>query len=103
MTDLIKIYNELPEKEQKKLCREYKKWLKEILDWWLIHHHILTANNHGMGMKPDDIWIIPARDQKHHNLYHGIREDGKNPIPLEEQLEFLETLHWQFMSDKGII
>ena len=103
MTNLIRYYESLNKildaKERRKLERDYRNWLRDKFDWMNIHHHILTANNHGTGIKPNDLWCIPARDQDHHNRYHGI---GQNTISLDKQLEFLEMLHSQFVADKGL-
>jgi len=83
MTRLIKFYNFLnpilEAKERKELITHYNDWVnsqtKSIINGDYCDsqneyrpdkpHHILTANNHGLQLKPPDIWKVPLTSKQH--------------------------------------
>ena len=76
MTNLIRYYNTLPPKEQRKLCNKYFKWLSthdsaigDVSFQYCIRHHLQFEGNHGTSCRPIHLYAIPIPQAIHDNFH----------------------------------
>lgn len=105
MTRLINYYNNLnkilDEDERELIIRLYNDWVSaqpSIVDGdsdVSQPHHIRTAGNSGVGIKPNDLWQVPITYSQHQKAH-----SSKHYTEMKELfLSKIEELHERFMGE----